>query len=335
MKLLSVFWHSVEGGSNSANRADPTVPLFRDQVKFLTSNYTPVSTLEFLRIHQDKRLIYSYDKPPVLLGFDDGFKNVIRYALPVLDEFKVPAVFFVIGEILKNPNFVPWYIEVKQLVRRARRETVLYNNTYLDLSLQEDGVRLRRLFAASIRAAKSEADRQKLLIHLAELLGIDRPDGPDLDEDLRFVDREDLTSLTSSSRLTVASHAMTHRYLATLTYEEQASELEQSNRVLQEYCPSYYPVVAYPLGSFNQDTVNIASRIYKAGFATFLGSSYRNLYAYPRIGLGRNSVQELAYAVSPKRLNYILPLKRFLHATGIRRMGAVPLQRGRTDAFRV
>jgi peptidoglycan/xylan/chitin deacetylase (PgdA/CDA1 family) len=272
-----------------------------------------------MRIRQEKRLINSYGKPLVLLGFDDGFKNVIRYALPVLEEFKVPAVFFVIGEILSNPNFVPWYVEVKQLVRRARKKTVFYDSTYLNLSLSRDGVRLLRLFDASFRASRSEADRQKFLIHLAELLGVDRPEGPDLDEDLKFVDRKDLTSLTSSSRLTVASHAMTHRYLATLTYEEQAYELEQSDRLLHEHCPSYYPVVAYPLGSFNDDTVTIARRIYKAGFATFLGSSYRNLYAYPRIGLGHYSVQELAYAVSPKRLNYILPLKRFLHKTGIRR----------------
>jgi hypothetical protein len=126
---------------------------------------------------------------------------------------------------------------------------------------------------------------------------------------------------------------MTHRYLATLTYAEQAYELEQSDLLLCEQCPSYYPVVAYPLGSFNDDTLSIANRIYKAGFATFLGSSYSNLYAYPRIGLGHNAVEELAYILSPKRLKYILPLKRFLHITGIRRAGNVPLETRRVRLF--
>ncbi len=340
MKLLSVFWHSVEGASNSASSANltnltpwtnPTVPRFREQIRFLTDNYTPVTVSEFLQIRQDKRLIYSYKKPPMLLGFDDGFKNVIRYALPVLEEFKVPAVFFVIGEILRNPNFVPWYVELEQLVRRTRKKTVLYHNICLDLSLPEDDVRLRRLFATSFRASKSEADRQELLIDLADMLSVDRPQGPDLDEDLKFVDRKDLSNLTASSLLSVASHAMTHRDLATLTSEEQANELEQSDLVLREYCPSYYPVIAYPNGSFDKNTISIANRIYKAGFACLPGSSYRDLYAYPRIGLGHNCVQELAYAISSKRLNYVWPFKRLLRAMGIRRVdrvfGLVPLVR--------
>jgi hypothetical protein len=111
---------------------------------------------------------------------------------------------------------------------------------------------------------------------------------------------------------------MTHRDLATLSYDEQLEELNVSNGLLREHCPSYYPAIAYPNGSFNLDTVRIASRIYKAGFAVLLGASYRNLYAYPRIGIENASVRELAYAISSKRRDYILPVKRLLHATGIR-----------------
>ena len=102
-KVLSVFWHSVEGHSVPVDGTNPTVPMFREHIRFFKENYTPISAPEFLRIRQDKRLIHSYKKPPLLLGFDDGFKNVIRHALPVLEELKVPAVFFVIGEIFRNP----------------------------------------------------------------------------------------------------------------------------------------------------------------------------------------------------------------------------------------
>ena len=190
----------------------------------------------------------------MLLGFDDGFKNVIRYALPVLDEFKVPAVFFVIGRDSEEPQFCALVCGGEAACSQGeKKDRYFYDNTYLDLSLQEDGVRLRGLFDASIRASKSEADRQKLLTHLAELLCVDRPEGPELDEDLKFVDREDLISLPSSSRLTVASHAMTHRYLATHT----TNKLMNWSRAIF-YCRSIVHrttrVVAYPLGSFNDDT---------------------------------------------------------------------------------
>jgi len=87
--------------------------------------------------------------------------------------------------------------------------------------------------------------------------------------------------------------------------------------LLRKYCPSYYPIIAYPGGAANADTISIAKHIYKAGFAVFLGSSYKNLFAYPRLGLGYDTVQDLDYVVSAKRLNYILPVKRFLFQTGI------------------
>src|SRR5262249_30266236 len=127
----------------------------------------------------------------------------------------------------------------------------------------------------------------------------------------------DLEKLTTSSLLTVASHGMTHRFLASLSRAEQLRELEQSHLLLRRYCPAYYPVLAYPGGSFNADTLLVAKEIYKAAFGVFLGTSYSNAYAYPRRGIDYCNVQELAYCISPTRVNYILPLKRFLHFAGL------------------
>jgi peptidoglycan/xylan/chitin deacetylase (PgdA/CDA1 family) len=330
MKLLSIFWHTVYANSiRPEHRGEnPTVDLFREQIKFLTDNYTPISVAEFLQICQEKRLSRGYPKPPVLLGFDDGFKDVVRNAVPVLDEFNAPAVFFVVAEILHNPDFVPWYVERKHLIRKTVKKSIVYDNRLIELSSPRERAKLTGLFDVSFRACESEADRQRLLSSFAGVLGVDRPKGSDLDEDLEFVSRNDLATLASSSLLTVASHAMTHRDLASLGYDDQVYELEQSDLVLSEHCPSYYPVIAYPNGSFSRDTINIARGVYNAGFAVLLGSSYRHPYAYPRIGLGNDSVQELAYSISAKRLNYILPLKRFLHIAGIRREGSPLFQKG-------
>jgi peptidoglycan/xylan/chitin deacetylase (PgdA/CDA1 family) len=255
----------------------------------------------------------------VLLGFDDGFKSIITQALLILNEFRVPAVFFVMGEILRNPEFVPWFVEFKHLIRRTQKRKINYGDLTIDLSSRQDQVQLLHLFEASFKAGRSEADRQRLLMELADLLGAGRPVASDLDEDLRFVTKEDLAALGSSSLLAVASHAMTHRHLDSLTYEEQVAELEQSDSLLRKLCPSYYPVISYPGGCFSADTIAIAKRIYKAGFAVFLKSSYQNRYRYPRIGINHASVQDLAYILNPIRLNCLLPLKRFLHVAGIRK----------------
>ncbi len=295
--------------------------MFREQIKYIVNNYTPISISDFMKNIEDKSLFRSYAKPPVLLGFDDGFKNVITHTLPILSEFRIPVVFFIIGEILKNPNFVPWYVEIKHILRKTRKKTIVYNKVRIDLVSKQGRSLLERLLITSFKLCRLNEDRQSLLNNLASILGVERPMAFELDEDLRFVNSEDLSNLGSTSLLKVASHAMTHRCLASLSFEEQVCELEQSNFLLKEYCPSYYPVISYPDGSFNSDTIKIAKRIYKCDFAVLLGSSYRNVYAYPRIGLGHNTVQELTYSINPIRINILLPLKRFLHNIGIRRIG--------------
>lgn len=323
MKILSLFWHNIwpdPMSPKNLDRLSSTVSMFRDHIRLIIDNYTPISISDFVEITSNAGLIRSYTKPPVLLGFDDGFKNVITQAHPILNEFRIPAVFFVIGEILRNPEFVPWFVEFIHFTRRTQKRRIDHNGLTIDLSSRQDYVRLQHLFQTSFKASRSESDREGLLTNLADLLGVCRPRAFDLDEDLRFVTKEDLAALSSSSLLTVASHAMTHRFLDSLTYDEQVSELEQSDELLREHCPSYYPVIAYPGGAFRADTIAIAKRIYKAGFAVFVGSSYRNRYAHPRIGIDHAAKHELAYIISPKRLNYILPLKRLLHATGIRRL---------------
>lgn len=323
MRILSLFWHSVEPDSidlEHFNGSSPTQSMFRQQIKFIANNFTPISIFDFMKITEDKSLIKSYAKPPVLLGFDDGFKNVISYALPVLNEFNIPALFFVIGEILKNPDYVPWYVEIMHLLRKTKKSSVVYDNSEFNPGSTHGLATLKCHFNTSFKENKSEKDRQSFLDNIFDLLDVKRPVASDLDEDMRFVNKDDLSNLGSTSLLTVSSHAMTHRCLAALSYKEQIYELEQSDMLLRRFCPSYYPTIAYPDGSFNQDTINIAKKIYRFAFAVLLGASYGNIFAYPRICIQNDTVKTLAYAVNPMRINILLPIKRFLHNFGIRKI---------------
>jgi peptidoglycan/xylan/chitin deacetylase (PgdA/CDA1 family) len=320
LKVLSIFWHSVEPDSIDPEFLagwNPTASLFREQIKFLTDHYNPISIREFMELTEDPSRLRVYKKPPVLLSFDDGFKNVIDQALPILNDFGSPAVFFVIGEILRNPGFLPWYVERNYLVRKTRKESVVYENASLDLTSKAGRKELILLFAASFKMCRLDSDRERSLSNFAELLDVHRPAPRDLDQDLRFVDKHDLAGLGSSSLLTVASHAMTHRFLDGLSYDEQFNEMQQSHTLLSMASPSYFPALAYPGGAFNADTIVAAERVYKCAFAGFSGASYRNKCAYPRIGIGRDTTSQLSYSISRRRLRYVLPLKRLLGVSGV------------------
>jgi peptidoglycan/xylan/chitin deacetylase (PgdA/CDA1 family) len=317
-----LFWHGIVSDSTPPEHdsKDPSVAIFAAQVEFLVENYTPISIWEFLEMLEGERPPAAYSKPPILLGFDDGLRSVITHALPVLTRLRVPAVFFVVGEVLTDPRFLPWFVEMKHIIRRAVHRRIVWRGVALDLSLREDRGRARRLTLTAVRACRSDAERQRVLEELASLLGVHRPLPHEVDDDLRFVTSEDLAHLDRSCGLTIASHAMTHRHLADLDHKDQRYELRESDAVLRGYGTAYCPVLAYPAGSFNAVTVALAREIYRAAFAVFLGASYRNRHAYPRVGLGRHTVQDVRRALSPEQLKWVIPLKRLLHVTGLRRM---------------
>jgi len=320
-KILCVFWHRIYSDSSSTVDAggNPSVSTFRNQLSFLIQNYTPISICEFLEIIEGREDGRSYRRPPVLLGFDDGFKSVLTNGLPIMTELKVPATMFVIAGTLLDRQFVPWFLEVRHIIRKTRRQRLTLYNANLDLRVRGDRLMVGRLFRARLRACRLETERQQLLTEFAALMDVRRPTLADLDEDLLLVDREDLAALERSSVLTIASHTMTHRYLESLTGDEQLYELRESNSVLRQNCAAYCPVIAYPSGSFNRVTMSAVDKIYRAGFAVASGSSYRNHHAYPRIALESTAANELAYLLGRVRLNWLLPIKRVLNVIGLRR----------------
>lgn len=76
-------WHSL-------NSED-----FRNQLKILDLfNYTPI-TFEDYHLYLEGKL--TLPKKPIILTFDDGHLDTYRNALPILQEFDMRAVIFVIG----------------------------------------------------------------------------------------------------------------------------------------------------------------------------------------------------------------------------------------------
>ncbi len=61
------------------------------------------------------------DHPGVLLTFDDGFANNVDVLLPILEEFDVPAVFFVTVQHVLNPR--DWLPATRRLVEQVWRKT--------------------------------------------------------------------------------------------------------------------------------------------------------------------------------------------------------------------
>lgn len=92
-----LLYHSVGGVHGTEYQWDLPVSVFRDQIAQMSDRY------EFVDL---KTLATTTDmsRKRIAVTFDDGFRNVYETALPVLDEFGVPATLFVPPAYLDGRN---------------------------------------------------------------------------------------------------------------------------------------------------------------------------------------------------------------------------------------
>lgn len=83
--------------------ADATPDLFKQQLLWLKENCRLVLFSQVLNFARSSER----DRPIVSITFDDGYADNYRYAFPLLQNFGIPAMFFVtVGLLEKDPEVV-------------------------------------------------------------------------------------------------------------------------------------------------------------------------------------------------------------------------------------
>jgi peptidoglycan/xylan/chitin deacetylase (PgdA/CDA1 family) len=110
VKVPIVIYHSVrprtKGESAEQDRYDITPELFAMQLKYLKDNGFTTISFEALADYFDKGKLLPVK--PIILSFDDSWKNQFVYAFPLLQKEKMTATFFVFTNSLNKKNHLTW-----------------------------------------------------------------------------------------------------------------------------------------------------------------------------------------------------------------------------------
>ena len=94
---------------------------------YLKKNYNLVSLDNLLNFEKK-------DKPSISITFDDGYKDNLVHALPVLNELNVPATIYVITKFFEN-DFSIWWCELQDyLWKNLENIKFTYNGKNYDFS---------------------------------------------------------------------------------------------------------------------------------------------------------------------------------------------------------
>jgi len=199
----------------------------------------------------------------VLLTFDDGYRNTLTTALPVLQALRLPVTVFVVPGLIDRGEYL-WFdglrVLMAQCASRGRR-VHLGEDLTLNGGAMTDA---ERTFSEStqriVRLPRAASDR------IAEqVLGMVRDDR--LMEgypEFALAGWEEWRQATTGGLVTIGSHGLLHGNLLSIDPQACLEDLRQSKRRIEELLARECRALAYPYGA--RDHV-LADAAREAGYA--------------------------------------------------------------------
>jgi len=261
--LLTFLFHSIfrDNREMALNHIDPqqgiTVDIYRIFLEyFLEAGYKFISPDELLSgLAPDGRYI--------LATFDDGYFNN-RLVLPLLQEYKCPALFYITTHNVLHNECFWWDAAYRELSGQGmgRKAVSAAQKEYKELSHLKILERLRTEFGKNVMTPRSD---------------IDRPFTP-----------AELKDFAAEKYVFIGNHTSHHYILDTYGPDEQRKQMESCQVELQRLLGFKPKTISYPNGNYNHHTVQIAGELgFEYGVTVDKRKNYLPLAEKDKLRLGR------------------------------------------------
>lgn len=246
---------------------DATPASLDRQLSRLKRHCTPITLGDLLAHLQGADLPLN----PALVTFDDGYRDNLLNAVPILQRHGIRASFFIATSYVAERRLF-WWDRISWTLRHARRRRFrLDYPSSLEVDLEAGIGRPAWLLHRMVKTTR-QLDLGRFLDGLAT-----QADAPwDATTERRLADRlimtwDDVRALRASG-MDVGSHTRTHRVLQTLAPDELPAELSGSRADLEAALGEPVPTIAYPVGQSIVGQPGIRAAVVAAGYR--LGFSY-------------------------------------------------------------
>lgn len=261
--------------------------VFLSQMAYISKKYNVVGPEN---IYADGNEV----KDRVVITFDDGLLNNYTTVLPILKEYDMPAVCFVLP-LLSAKNEMMWTDKLYAVLIEDK-------NNILDLSKFSLGIyELESDPGKHAGAIKNLISKLKTIPNdkRSEILEYIFNDvAPGNVKDLGvfgLMSPARIKELSETGDFSIGAHTNTHPILSTMSSSEQEKEIKGGIDKLAEWGISTIPVFAYPNGrteDFNEETVKILEKYnFKAALTTIDGlhDPADDKYRIKRINIGADA----------------------------------------------
>lgn len=235
-------------------------------LKYLKSNFDVVPLAKLFDLHRSKTIP---KRRTVALTFDDGYLNNFTIALPLLEKHQLPATFYIISKSIEDPKYMSWPDIIDIITKHHKDDLIIAGHKFnfpgfFCEELQSDLQSYLKSLPSGPDATVQELGKQ-----FAPLIERELQTNREL---VQVVNAEELTRHSNNPLLEIGSHSHNHPNLANLSDSDQEFQLERSKEILENLCNSEIISFAFPDGSYNKSTINLAL---KAGYKNLAAVNYK------------------------------------------------------------
>jgi peptidoglycan/xylan/chitin deacetylase (PgdA/CDA1 family) len=242
-----LIYHGIDTlGSTRFNSRFVPSDAFRHQVAYFAEHFHIVPLGRYLAGER------APDRLTLALTFDDGYRNNLELALPVLEEFNVPATFFVttiraLGQDFLWPDWVDLGATFIQSPLKIGDRT--YRKNRHGQLASDEGTLNRWLI--------NHPSPQFIGLH--EVLPSEEiRSTPEMEIYWRLLDQDDLRRLAASPLVTIGTHGLTHASFTALGRDRARDEMHRSKIWLEETTGHPVTALAFPFGHYSRENLDDA-----------------------------------------------------------------------------
>jgi len=288
----SLLYHRITAGeaSNTVTRTSAFHPnlclavaedRFEEQIRELYLNHRVVALPEAV----EELRAGANASPSVTVTFDDGYRDNLEIALPILEKYQIPATICITTGLVDRMASL-WWEELALVLDHADRLQFWWSGREWTFSLRTQAAKWAAFeqLAAMFKPAPTDVQ-----IELMESLRL--PDSPRYCYKDEILSWEEVRELDRHPLITLAAHSVNHPQLRDLHVAAAAREMRLSRQRLEEELGHPVPFFAYPYGGA-EEAGRREFRLCQAegfDFAVTTRSGHwhpghaKNLFALPRI----------------------------------------------------
>jgi peptidoglycan/xylan/chitin deacetylase (PgdA/CDA1 family) len=240
----------------------------RQQLYYLHRHYRILhleTALEELYEEQKGKQKVQDRRVPLVLTFDDGYRDNYTHAFALARELQIPFTIFLIPCYIETGGRF-WWLEGKHLVKYAQVDNVIIEGCKYSLKRTEDQERLAQLIDSRLRHSRAVAEREAYLNTIRSSLNVSP--ATTIEDQLSVpLTWAEIGKMAESNLVSFGAQTLHHPVLSYLSDQEEVKrEVRECKEILEQKLNCSVNAFAYPIGKFEHFGEQGLQAVKEAGY---------------------------------------------------------------------